>query len=497
MLLPLCALHGETGSQSCRACHREIYDSYQATGMARSSGVVASIETEGSFEHKPSHVKYRVFQEGGAAWFGFASAGFQGRRRLEYFVGSGTVGRSYLFMMEGFVYQAPVSWYAAAARWDLSPGYQQYDQLYLTRPIGTDCLECHASGLQPVTGTANGFASPPFRQPGVSCERCHGPGDAHVAGHAKMVNPADLAPDRRDSICAQCHLAGEARIARAHVPAFRPGDRFEDSRVVFVWSGEPAMNVTSHFQTLQQSACKKAAGDRLWCGSCHDPHRAPAPAEKAAFYRGRCLQCHQATDCSRGLDCAGCHMPKMPVRDVQHATYTDHAIRKPGHAAHVRAGAERKLVPFDGAEAGDREFGLAYAAVPGFEKQARDYLERAPQDDAEVLTHLAYLYESAGNPSKAAPLYAEAIRLDPSQAAAAVNLGNHYIKSGQAPQAIRLWQSALEKSPGLETVRLALAVALFRSGDSAGGVENLRKLLALSPGNIAARKLLNEALSGR
>ena len=109
---------------------------------------------------------------------------------------------------------------------------------------------------------------------------------------------------------------------------------------------------------------------------------------------------------------------------------------------------------------------------------------------------MAYLYESAGSPSKAAPLYAKAVQLDPSQVAAGVNLGNYYIKSGQAQKAIRMWQSVLEKSPGLETVRLALAVALFRSGDSAGGAENLRKLLDLNPGNLAAHKLLKEALSG-
>ena len=204
----------------------------------------------------------------------------------------------------------------------------------------------------------------------------------------------------------------------------------------------------------------------------------------------------QAAECSRGPDCAGCHMPKTPVRDVPHAAYTDHAIRKPGHPAHARAAAPRKLVPFGGAGAGDREFGLAYASVPGFERQARDHLERAPQDDAEVLTRLAYLYESAGSPSKAAPLYAKAVQLDPSQVAAGVNLGNYYIKSGQPEKAIRMWQSALEKSPGLETVRLALAVALFRSGDSAGGAENLRKLLDLNPGNLAADKFLKEALSG-
>ena len=493
-------LHGETGSEVCADCHREIFEAYQATGMARSSGQVTGIESEGAFTHKLSGVGYRVFRQAGAAWFSFDIAGVHGQRRLEYFVGSGSVGRSYLYTVGGFLYQAPVSWYSAPGKWDLSPGYRQYDRVYLTRGIETVCLECHASRLQPAAGTSNGYRSPPFLEGGVSCERCHGPGDGHVAGRGKMINPARLAPDRRDSICAQCHLAGEARIARAGAAGrFRPGDRLSDSLVVFEWSGNPDMNVTSHFETLAESACKKASGDRLWCGSCHDPHRAPAEAEKVRFYRAKCLQCHQADQCRRGPDCAGCHMPKRSVRDVQHSAYTDHAIRKAGAFMGASAGAtkERKLVPFGGAAAGDREFGLAYAPVPGFEKRALEFFERAPHDDAEVLAHLAYLYESNGNPSKAAPLYQKALKLDPSQVAAAVNLGNLYIKSGQAREAIELWRYALEKSPGLETVRLSLAVALDRSGDSAAGDEALRRLLELDPANTAARKLLNEARSRR
>jgi predicted CXXCH cytochrome family protein len=514
-LVAIAAVHGETGSEVCATCHREISEAYKKTGMARSSGAVSGIEIEGSFAHKPSGVAYRVYNQDSAAWFTFNLSGVQGRSRLEYFIGSGAVGRSYLYTVDGFLYQAPVSWYSAPAKWDLSPGYQQYDQLYLTRGVETVCLECHASRLQPVAGTANGYRSPPFQEGGVSCERCHGAGEAHVAGRGKTINaainPAKLTPDRRDSVCAQCHLAGEARIARTSAArvvragaegSFHPGDRLSDSLVVFEWSGKPDMNVTSHFETLAESACKRVSGDRLWCGSCHDPHRAPAEAEKAAFYRAKCLGCHQTAACSRGPDCAGCHMPKRPVRDVQHSAYTDHDIRKPGAAAGAATGAvtaasgQRKLVPFGGVEAGNREIGLAYAAVPGFEKQAREYLERAPQD-AEVLAHLAYLYESNGDLSKAAPLYQKALKLDPSQVAAAVNLGNLFIKGGQAREAIRLWQYALEKSPGLETVRLSLALAQYRSGDSAAAEGSLTKLLELNPANTVARRLLGEVRSRR
>jgi tetratricopeptide (TPR) repeat protein len=186
-------------------------------------------------------------------------------------------------------------------------------------------------------------------------------------------------------------------------------------------------------------------------------------------------------------------MPKRPVRDVQHSAYTDHFIRKPGAVAAATQG--RKLVPFGRVRAGDREFGLAYAAMPGFEKVALEYLERAPQNDAEVLVHLAYLYESGGKQSRAVSLYEKALKLDPAQVAAAANLGNARIKGGQAREAIRLWRYALERSPGLETVWLSLAVALSRSGDPTGAENSLLKLLELNPGNTVARRLLNELRS--
>ena len=94
-------------------------------------------------------------------------------------------------------------------------------------------------------------------------------------------------------------------------------------------------------------------------------------------------------------------------------------------------------------------------------------------------------------------MYEKALKLDPSQVAAAVNLGNAYVKSGEEPDAIRWWRYALERSPGLETVRLSLAVALFRSGDFAGAEDGLVKLLALNPANTIARKLLQELRARR
>ena len=72
---------------------------------------------------------------------------------------------------------------------------------------------------------------------------------------------------------------------------------------------------------MYASRCFRASsGDaKLGCISCHDPHERPAPAQKVAYYRDRCLNCHADQGCSVPVavriktnpddSCVACHMP--------------------------------------------------------------------------------------------------------------------------------------------------------------------------------------------
>src|SRR5207302_11363811 len=100
----------------------------------------------------------------------------------------------------------------------------------------------------------------------------------------------------------------------------------------------PGMTVTSHVENLAQSACQRGSGDRLWCGSCHDPHVVPEVSQRASWFRTKCLMCHAKRGCTESIsartraanDCTVCHMPKAAVADAQHVVYTDHSIpRRP------------------------------------------------------------------------------------------------------------------------------------------------------------------------
>ena len=505
------AASAETASEACAACHSAICKSYMRTPMAMSSGRVGAGGFQekfgrADFSHALSGVSFRVYRDGTQPLFSFdfsaAGTRIHGTRPLEYFIGSGMVGRSYLFSVEGFLYQAPVSYYSTESRWDLSPGYERYDRLYLARPVEAACLRCHASRLQPIPGTQNGFATIPFLEGGVACELCHGPGEEHIRG-GRIVNPAKLTPERRDSVCAQCHLAGVARIE--HGP-YQPGGLLSEHVSVFVWSSASAdMKVTSHFEKLAQSRCKAGSGDKLWCGSCHDPHSVPSEGEKVNYFRQKCEQCHvckekPALRARQGDNCLACHMPKNPVIDVEHAVYTDHSIpRRLGAAPRQAASRERVLVPFGKTAVSDRDLGLAYV-LAGASERAFDLLkavEAQQRDDVPALVQLAHLYDLRRDQDRAAALYERALRADPSQIAAANNLGAILLKRGRVADAIRLWSDAVARSPGSEAARMNLAMAQFRSGDLRSAEASLVKLLELNPGSTEARELLTRVRTAR
>ena len=121
---------GEVGSKACAGCHREIYAHYQQTGMARSSGRIGSGAFQESFaaaviEDAPLGVTYRVSKAVAAIELAFArpASELTGQRTLRWFVGSGHVGRSYLFTQDEFLFQARGSYFWSAHTWGLSPGY--------------------------------------------------------------------------------------------------------------------------------------------------------------------------------------------------------------------------------------------------------------------------------------------------------------------------------------------------------------------------------------
>jgi Flp pilus assembly protein TadD len=497
------------GSDACVPCHKAMADNYAQTAMARTSGPAGPNLIEGSFHHQRSGVSYRLYREGETPRLSYDRAGglpLHGTQDLKYYVGSNTRGRTYLFEIDGFLYQSPINYYAAKGVWDMSPGYAQLTEMELNHPVDATCLFCHSSRAQrPIEGTVNRFAGDAFLQPGVGCERCHGPGSEHVAGRRSLVNPARLTGARRDDVCMQCHLEGVARIAKAghREEDYRPGDNLNDVLAIFVRddAGRGGLGAVSQFEALAQSACKRASGDAFGCITCHDPHVRVASADKADFYRSKCLSCHakMATGHhARQPDCTTCHMPSLGSADISHTAVTDHRIVKSERHDRSPASPIQTLTQFGGASADPRDLGLAYGelALRGNASAAHESFRlltqavRDGKDDADVLTRLGYLYLVQGDLTEAERLYTRALERDPTRAVVATDLGVLYASHGMLSRALPLWRGAFERNPQLTDLGINLGKGLCDSGDTTGAREAVRRALQHNPDSRTARQLM-------
>jgi hypothetical protein len=274
---------------------------------------------------------------------------------MHYVVGSGSRGRSFLHQSGDRLFQSPITWYVEKELWDLSPGYIPGNHQRFERVIFDKCLACHAGKVNRVANKPDHFDSEtPFREMGISCQRCHGDATKHVETHRQgifkeehfIVNPAKLPTVEKESICNQCHLSGKYRAPRFGKSFFdfRPGMKLSEVWSVFISNstdhGNDAAPIVSHVEQMHASACYQSPATTMTCTSCHDPHFNPTPSEKIEFYRNKCLDCHSpsATQCSEPIDvrmnssaknsCFACHMPRIANSDIAHSTQSDHRVRR-------------------------------------------------------------------------------------------------------------------------------------------------------------------------
>ena len=81
--------------------------------MARASGSAVEGIVPGEFFHQPSEVRYRISIENGRVWFYFkrdVEPKISGKRELLDYIGSNRKGRTYLYSMDGFLFEAPINW---------------------------------------------------------------------------------------------------------------------------------------------------------------------------------------------------------------------------------------------------------------------------------------------------------------------------------------------------------------------------------------------------
>jgi hypothetical protein len=306
---------GFVGSRKCAACHADIAERYQSHPMAHSLSQVldaAPIEDYENTEFSPPGARtYRVEQRDGKVFHHESMLDadqqpiYDQALEVKFAMGSGRRGRSYLIFEDGLFFQSPIGWYSKDEKWDLSPGYRPESHARFSRRITEGCFYCHAGRTVLETGMGEHYAKAPFLEASIGCERCHGPGQQHVAYRElsvppstpdPIVNPARLSHAAAESVCYQCHLQGEhtvPRYGRQHRD-FRPGQLIEDNWIIFVQGlrvdDAGQTKAVSQVEQMRASRCYLESRGSMGCTSCHDPHWSPPRDQRVAFYRDRCNQ---------------------------------------------------------------------------------------------------------------------------------------------------------------------------------------------------------------
>lgn len=535
------------GDAACALCHPEQSEDYKRHPMGRSLAPVVEIidrlrydaAARNPFERFGS--TFVVQRQGNGLVHKQQRRDASGRTlaelalEVQYAIGSGTRGYTYLVQRGTHLFQSPISWFAQEQTWDLTPGFQVIEQF--ERPAQAACLFCHCNLVEPVPHTLNQYRLPLFRGHAIGCERCHGPGELHVAAREQgedcpdpddtIINPRHLPPVLRDAVCQQCHLQGESRVLRRGRELFdyRPGLPLHEFLSVFVRvSGfSEGTRSNSHAVQMAASRCFRESQGRLSCTSCHDAHRKPEPDTEPSYYRDRCLGCHQETSCSlepaarrrenpRDL-CVDCHMPRAPSANIAHTAVTDHRIMRravPGRrstpAQRLRPG-EPLLVHFhqelfdpDDPEVA-RDLGLALVEVgrnypnlgASLSRQALPLLEaavgRAP-DDVAAREELGFALWRLGRLEEARTAFEAALELVPSRESALTYAAMLAAAQDRATAAEKYWRRAVAVNPWSSQYRYQLALQLARTGRWLEAREECQHALGLNPVSEEIRTLL-------
>ena len=296
------------GSQTCKNCHPNIYNSWKETLHAWKLRPKDEATIVGQFP---------VTDVNGMTWT---------LDDVDYVIGARPKWKQrYIKVIDGVWRILPIQWNLATSEWvpyeaeDWANGTPQRDYKIL-------CVGCHTTGFDINDPNKNGGLG--FVDFGIACEACHGPGSEHVAGgFANPPGQRKIVKTVSSEVCSRCHVRGKTKEGlydhRYGWPeGFYPGSGVKLEDVYDLdWSnkswwfdfpeGETTADQAGHakkhhqqYMEWQKSGHARALADlrasghaQDFCLQCHseDYRRAPAdakPTVETAQYSIECVTCH-------------------------------------------------------------------------------------------------------------------------------------------------------------------------------------------------------------
>ncbi len=335
------------GNGACVVCHGKIARRHALSRHARTFRPVTLAEFANEFALTPTLIdkhkglRYTTSIANGKCLMIGSSAEGGGAVSADYAMGAGKTGHTFFHIVEpGTWLDLRISYYTRRKCWDFGPMQRPEDdpQSAIGRLHSGDglskCLLCHVTVLR----QTNGQIDIEHSTLGVGCERCHGPGRAHVAAARRpYVTVKDVrqsidglsrvAPEALNRICGECHRTAET--------VGKGDSHLEDDLARFQGAA------------LARSRCFLESRT-LSCTSCHESHANASPSPE--HYDAICIQCHGSSRPQPHLStrpdqprisavarricpvnprtgCTHCHMPRQTINTLNHASFANHWIK--------------------------------------------------------------------------------------------------------------------------------------------------------------------------
>jgi hypothetical protein len=309
------------GSDTCKMCHLEHYDSWKMTLHSRMTQdvqknrdvIIADFDEKRIREDLAKIPNLKVPAD---------QIFIPKVEDIKYTIGSQWKQR-YIVEKGGILYISPVQYNADTDRWVNynEAGWDKHAWL-------AACGGCHNTGVD--------LKTQKFVETSVGCEACHGKGSWHAAlpktavfeKRQTIVNPAKLTSGTAAGICGSCHNRGRSTKDKdAEWPVgFEPGKALSVYFKSLSFAGGAVGNFYAnefskgHHQQYLDWKQSKHFNEGVSCTSCHFVHQMGVPPTRTqtqAAGSKQCFECHvqvnqnMAHSIHSFANCVGCHMPRI------------------------------------------------------------------------------------------------------------------------------------------------------------------------------------------
>ncbi|HYM00727.1 MAG TPA: multiheme c-type cytochrome [Blastocatellia bacterium] len=325
------SVDGYVGSTACAECHAALVSAQESTPMAHSMELAANCKiliSNPKLTYRNGPFVYQITRQGDRSIYTVTDGASTISEPILSCFGEGVAGQTYLFRHRGVLYESRVSYYPAIRNLDITILHPRSVPSSIESAIGRPmtleasegCFDCHSTTSSDSSGLRLDSLIP-----GITCERCHGPGSKHVAamkskdfGNPNIFNPGSLdSLDQNQEFCGFCHQGFEKVM------------ELEDHGGI--------ENVRFQPYRMFKSRGHLVDDPRIGCIACHDPHN--HLKREAGFYDSKCFACHLSNSDEKqtgqrsappcpvaAASCVTCHMPKVELPEM-HFKFTDHWIR--------------------------------------------------------------------------------------------------------------------------------------------------------------------------